>query len=157
MRQIHDIDAIILMATTLSAKRRPATLIEIVAAADLLQGFIPYVDKLDYALQRLADVGLICQLDGGFTLTAIGEQIMAQQPKRASTEKLLAGVKSDLAAYSPAGEYPPIQLTKAELGAAIRTHKAARKGFVKNMLMPKPKTDSHFKVEGRWRRVAAPR
>jgi hypothetical protein len=157
MRQNQDIEAIILMATTLSAKRRPATLVEIVAAADLLQGFIPYVDKLDHALQRLADVGLICQLEGGFTLTSLGQQIMSQQPKRAATEKLLAGVKSDLAAYSPSGEYPPIELSKAELGAAIRTHKAARKSFVKNMLMPKPKTDSHFKVEGRWRRVAAPR
>jgi hypothetical protein len=41
MYPVHDVDALLLIATTLSSKRRPAELVEIIAAADLLQVAIP--------------------------------------------------------------------------------------------------------------------
>lgn len=157
MRPVHDIDAVILMATTLSSKRRPSELVEIVAAADLIQGAIPFVDKLGDAMQRLSRFGLIRAAEDGFTLTAAAETIMASLPKKAGTEELIAALKAELAAYGPTEEWPAVVPTQAQLGEAIRAHKASRKSPGKNLLMPKPKPDRHFKVEGRWRRAPAKR
>lgn len=157
MHPIHDVDVLVLMATTLSSKRRPAELVEIVAAADLIQGSIPFVEKLGDAIQRLSTFGLISATEGGFTLTPIGHEIMAKQPKKAVTEELIIAIKSNLATYNPIEEYPPILLTQEQLSAAIRAYKTTRKAPGKNLLMPQPKVDRHFKVEGRWRRVPATR
>ena len=157
MRPVHDIDVIILMATTLSSKRRPAELVEIVAAADLIQGAIPFVEKLGEAIQRLSTFGLIGATEGGITLTPMGHEIMAKQPKKATTEEIMIAIKNSLAAYTPREEYSPILLTQEQLNAAIQAHKIARKASGKNLFMPKPKVDRHFKVEGRWRRVPATR
>jgi hypothetical protein len=157
MRPVHDIDAVILMATTLASKRRPAELVEIVAAADLIQGFVPFVDKLGDAIQRLSSAGLITATEVGFTLTPVAQEIMAKQPKKAATEDLLIAIKQDLAACSPTQECAPIRLTGEQLGAAIQAHKASGKASGKNLLMPKAKPDRHFKVEGRWRRASAKR
>jgi hypothetical protein len=157
MHPVHDIDAVILMATTLSSKRRPAELVEIVAAADMIQGTIPFDDKLGDAIARLSSAGLIGATEGGFTLTAAAEAIMAKLPKKAGTEELLVALRSELRAYAPKDECPAIVLTEAQLGEAIRAHKASRKSPGKNLLMPKAKPDRHFKVEGRWRRAPAKR
>ncbi|MBA3034650.1 MAG: hypothetical protein KKF85_02505 [Gammaproteobacteria bacterium] len=157
MRQIHDLDVIILMATTLASKRRPAQLVEIVAAADLLQGTIPFVEKLGEAIRRLSVFGLISATENGFMLTPIAQELMAKQSKKADTEELVITIKSDLAAYDPKDDIPPILLPEAELSAAILAHKASRKARSQNLLMPKPKIDRHFKVEGRWRRAAGTR
>lgn len=157
MRPVHDIDAIILMATTLASKRRPAELVEIVAAADLMQGSIPFIEKLDEAIRRLSASGLISETEGRFMLTAAGHTIMAKQPKKADTEQLLIAVKSTLAAHGPTEHFAPIAVPPEQLVAAIQAHKATRKAPGKNLLMPKPKLDRHFKAEGRWRRVPAPR
>ena len=157
MRQIHDIDVIILLATMLSSKRRPAELVEIVAAADLLQGYIPAKEKLGVAFQRLSALGLINATAGGYALTPMGQNIIAKQPKNAANEALISALKSDLSLYSPNEESPPILLTDVQLSAAIRVHKLARKTPGKNLLMPKPKLDRYFKVEGRWRKVSATR
>ena len=64
MRLLPDVDVVILLATALSAKRRPATLAEIVAAADLIQGAIPYVEKLGDAIRWLSARGrrVLCRL-----------------------------------------------------------------------------------------------
>ena len=72
MTPIHDIDALLLLATVLSAKRRPARLVEIMAAIDLLHGNIPAEQKLGEALARLAVNGLLVELDGGIALTPAG-------------------------------------------------------------------------------------
>jgi len=157
MRPIHDVDVLVLMATKLSSKRRPAQLAEIVAAADLIQGFIPYFDKLGEAILRLSTIGLINATAGGFTLTPMGHEIMAKQPKKASAEEIIIALKSDLATCRPMDEFPPILLTQEQLSAAIRVHKTARKARGKNLLMPKPKLDRYFKAEGRWHRVPAKR
>lgn len=157
MRPVHDVDALVLLATTLSSKRRPATLVEIVAAADLLQGSIPFVEKLGEAIYRLSGLGLLGEVEGGFTLTPIAEEMIARQPKKAAPEEVLAVLAKDIDAYRPKTESPPIALSEAQLMAAIRAHKASRKAPGKNMLMPKPKVDRHFKIEGRWRRASATR
>lgn len=157
MRPLHDIDVLILMATALASKRRPAQLVEIVAAADLLQGAVPFAEKLGEALLRLSACGLIEAAADGFALTPAGEEVMADQPRKADTEERMLAVKDRLAAYTPKGECPPIRLTGEQLDAAILAHKAARKAPGKNLLMPQPKADRHFKVEGRWRRASASR
>ncbi|OHC69203.1 MAG: hypothetical protein A2045_08380 [Rhodocyclales bacterium GWA2_65_20] len=152
-----DVDVLILMATALSSKRRPAELVEIVAAADLIQGCIPFIEKLDEAIQQLSSIGLIAAVEGGFTLTPAAQEIMADQPRKADTEERIAFIQGKLAAYKPKGKCSPILLTGEQLGAAILAHKASRKTAGKNLLMPKPKVDRHFKVEGQWRRASATR
>lgn len=156
LRSAHDLDAIILIATTLSSKRRPAELAEIVAAADVLQGSVPFPEKLGAAIERLSACGLISATEGRFTLTAVGRDVMAKQPKKAATEDLIEAVKNDPALRGRGRECPPILLSPEQLSAAIRAHTATRNSG-KNLLMPKPKPDRHFKVEGRWRRAPASR
>ncbi len=157
MRPIHDTDAVILMATMLSSKRRPAELVEIVAAADLIQGAIPFKEKLGDAIALLSTYGLITVTGGAYTLTPFGQEIMAKQPKKAAAEDLIIALKYDLGKDGQKAECPPIYLSNEQLGAAIRAHKTARKAAGKNLLMPKPKADRHFKAEGRWRRVPVTR
>jgi hypothetical protein len=155
MRLLPDVDGPILMATALSSKRRPAALVEIVAATDLIQGAIPFVDKLGEAIRRLSALGLIGMVEDGFTLTPAAHEIMEAQPKRADMEQRLAAVKGRLAAYAPKEECAPIVLNGEQLRDAILAHKASGKASGRNLLMPKPKADRHFKVEGRWRRAPA--
>lgn len=157
MRPIPDVDGPILMAIALSSKRRPAELVEIVAAAELIQGSIPFVDKLGEAMRRLSASGLIAMAEDGYTLTPPAHEIMEAQPKKADMEVRLAAIRGKLAAYAPKEECAPILLTGEQLRDAILAHKASRKTSGKNLLMPKPKADRHFKVEGRWRRAPAPR
>ena len=57
MHPVHDIDAVILLAVALSSKRRPAELIELVAAAELITGKLPYPAKLAESVARLFTSG----------------------------------------------------------------------------------------------------
>jgi hypothetical protein len=155
MRLTPDIDVVILMATALSAKRRPASLLEIVAAADLVQGFVPTGEKLAEAIKRLSSIGLIEAVESDFALTLRGQKIVAEPPRRASAEERMAAVKDSLAAYTPKAEYLALLLTKQQISAAILAHKTARRALGKNLLMPRPKPDRHFKVDGRWRSAPA--
>jgi hypothetical protein len=155
MPLIPDVDVLILMATSLASKRRPATLVEIVAAADMIQGAIPFAEKLGEAIRRLSAANLISAVADGFTLTPSGQKIMTDLPKRADTEALVVAIQDSLAAYKPNVDCLPILLTRDQLGAAILAHKSAARASGKNLLMPKPKVDRHFKVEGRWRRAPA--
>lgn len=157
MRLLPDVDVVILLATALSSKRRPATLVEIVAAADLIQGFVPYPDKLGDAVRRLSAAGLIDTIGDGLILTPPAQQLVAELPKKADTEEQVVLVKSSLATYQAKGAHTAITLTSAQIAAAIQAHQTAKRSSGQNMLMPKPKADRHFKVEGRWRRAPAAR
>lgn len=157
MHPIHDVDVAILLATTLSSKRRPAELAEIVAAADLVQGFIPYPDKLGDAIARLSYQGLICTTEEGFTLTPAAQEVMADLPAKGDMRDRMALLRNQLEIYTPSGEFPVIEISMAALCAAVQAHKALKKEPGKNLAMPKPKLDSHFKVDGRWRRASAGR
>ena len=157
MRPAPDVDVSILMAVALASKRRPANLIEIVAAADLVQGFVPYADKLGAAIQWLSAMGLVSAESKGYTLTPAAQLIMKGQPKKAEMEARLVAIRGKLDAYVPPQEYPSILLSDEELTAIIKAYKASRKAPGKNLLMPKPKMDRHFKIDGVWRRASATR
>ena len=157
MHTHHDLDAVILTATMLSSKRRPAQLVDVVAAADLIQGFVPFPEKLGAAIERLSALGLIAAAEGGLTLTPAAHDLLAKQPAKTSPEDLAAAVADSLAALRPRAGQPALVPDPQELGAAVRTYKATRKSAGGNLLMPKPKVVRHFKVEGRWRRAVKTR
>jgi hypothetical protein len=152
MKTQQDLDAVILLATTLSSKRRPAALIDIVAAAEMIQSFIPAAAKLAATIERLSALGLIAHSAGGYTLTEAAQAILAKQPRKSGYEEIVAALKDSLAAWHSGARLRPVQLDVEQVDAAIRAHKAARSAG-KNLLMPKPPATRHFKVEGRWRRT----
>jgi predicted transcriptional regulator len=140
MYPVHDVDAILLLAMSLAAKRRPAELVEIIAAADLAQGVIPLEGKLIESFYRLSAYGLICELDGGYTLTADAQQIMTTgQRKKAVPEKRIFSIKENLADYHLNGEHAAILVTEEQISAAVAAHKAAKITMGRSWLVPKPK------------------
>ena len=155
-RTAQDIEAGVLMAVTLAAKRRPAPLQEVVAAADLVLGMVPYADKLAAAVERLSGRGLIAATEEGFVLTPAGHDMMARQPRKARQEELLAALKDELAAWRRRAAATAILLDAVQLGTAIRAHQATRKAG-RGLLMPKPEVTRHFKVDGHWRRATKAR
>lgn len=157
MHTHHDPDAVILTATLLSSKRRPAQLVDVVAAADLIQGFVPFPEKLGAAIERLSAQGLIVAAEGGLTLTGAARELLAKLPAKLGPQDLAAAVGDSLAGWRPRAGHAPLVLEQQELGAAVRAYKAIRKAPGKNLLMPKPQVTRHFKVEGRWRRVVKTR
>lgn len=157
MQPIHDIDVVILMAVALAAKRRPAELVEIVAAADLIQGMIPFESKLGGAIASLTYHGLI-QVEGEeYTLTPAGLALVSDPPKKVDTPTQLAALREKMASYYPRREHKAVELTVEQLMAAVAAHKKVKKTPAKNMAMPKPQVDRHFKVDGRWRKVTVTR
>ncbi|GAB2182248.1 hypothetical protein DLREEDagrD3_24710 [Denitratisoma sp. agr-D3] len=155
MHPTHDVDVVILMATTLCSKRRPARLDEIVAAADMIQGFIPYESKLHGAFIRLSTHGLICAAGDGYTLTPAAQTLLASLPRKGSTEEHIALLKEKVVAYYPYRQQEAIELTAAQITDALVAHKAVKKTPGDNMLMPKAEADRYFKVDGRWRKAPA--
>src|SRR5450759_366803 len=126
MYPVHDIDAILLLAMSLAAKRRPAELVEIIAAADLAQGTIPSEAKLSESFYRLSAYGLICEQDGGYILTPDAQLMMTGQAKKAKTPERIYDIKEQLADYHLKGEHTAILVTEEQLGAAILAHRAAK-------------------------------
>ena len=158
MHPIHDVDAVLLLATALAGKRRPAELAEIMAAADLIHGFVPFEAKLREAFSRLGEHGLICAADGCYALTPAAQEILAGLPKKADAAEHLIWIKGKLGAYKPKGEHAPILLTAEEVVAAIAAYRASAKGAGKNLLIPKPKAaEGDSKRPGQWRRRPPPR
>jgi hypothetical protein len=158
MRTIPDIDALILLATALASKRRPAALAEIVSAADVLKGTIPYEVKLGEAFYRLSADGLIRQVAGGFTLSPEAEKLMGGGRRKIETTERLLLIKENLAAYEPQGEHEPIFLPLEQIGAAIAAHRTEKKSMGRNLLMPKATDPVRFyKRDGQWRRAAPSR
>lgn len=148
MYPVHDIDALLLLAMSLAAKRRPAELVEIIAAADLAQGTIPSEAKLSESLYRLSAYGLICEQDGGYTLTPDAQQMMTGQAKKAKTPERIYDIKEHLANYHLKGEHAAILVTEEQLGAAVLAHRAAKAGTGRNLLVPKPKPAEDGKRPG---------
>lgn len=155
MHPIHDVDVILLLAMALASKRRPAELVEIIAAIDMMQGAIPAELKLADAFARLASHGLISAVAACFTLTPAAQTIMAGQRKKADTAERIFVIKEKLTDYLPADEFPAIALTPEQLTAAIAAHRAAVKagGAGKNLLMPKsPASERDYQRPRQWRR-----
>jgi len=156
MHPVNDVDALLLLATTLAAKRRPAELLEIIAAVDLIQPEIPGEAKLGESFARLATNGLICEVEGRYTLTADAQKIMAGQPKKGASDERIFRVRDDLSAYKPKGAYAPVLLTAEQLGTAIRTQRTAGEGIAKNLLVPKPKPEGDRQKPGQRQRKPMP-
>ena len=139
MHPIHDVDALLLLALALSSKRRPAELVEIVAAIDVLQLPLPSESLMINAFSQLAKRGLICAQEGGFTLTPEAQKLLVGGSRKADPEQRIAGIKEKLATYEEKGEHPPIMLTAKQVCTATLEHRAAARLAAKNLLVPKPK------------------
>ena len=156
MTPIHDIDVLLLLATALSAKRRPATLVELMAAIDLLHGNIPAEAKLGEAVARLAVNGLLVALDGGIALTTAAQAIVEGLPRKADSAERLFIIKDRLSDYNVRGEHVPILLDAAQLKEAMLAHRAAAAGAGRNLLVPKPKPTGDIQRPGQRQRKPAP-
>lgn len=153
MQPVHDLDAVLLMAITLSSKRRPAELAEIMAAADLIQGSLPAESKLCEAFAKLSSHGLICAADSGYTLTPNALKIMTTLPRKGENEARIRVAREKLTAYLSKGEHPPLVIAAEQFKAAIAAHRASGLGAGKNMLVPKPKApESDLKRPGQRQR-----
>lgn len=156
MHSIHDVDVLLLLATLPAAKRRPAELIEIVAAIDLLQNNVPAAPKLCEAFARLAANGLLRQIDGGYALTPDAEAMLTRLPKRADTAERLFIIKDKLSLYESKGEHAAVSVAEADVNAAIAAHRAAAAGTAKNLLVPKPKPEVDKQRPGQRQRKPLP-
>lgn len=159
MHPVHDVDALLLLATALASKRRPAQLAEVMAATDLLQGSIPLDVDLAAGFRRLAANDLISGEADGLCLTAAALKIMDGLPRRkGETLERLAAIRELLAAYTPRAEAATIPPTTEQLTAAIQAHRSFLKGPGRNMLVPKPKPAvERNKRPGPWRKPDAGR
>lgn len=156
MHPIDDVDVLLLLATALSSKRRPAELAEIMAATDLIHGSIPLDVDLAAAFFRLSTSGLICAEAGRFTLTHDALALMAGLPRKrkVTAAERLPAIKQELADHSPRGEGTAIRLATEQISAAILAHRVFLKGPGRNMLTPKPKAAlDKAKRPGQWRKL----
>ncbi|MFH1872851.1 MAG: hypothetical protein ABIK82_16720 [Pseudomonadota bacterium] len=156
MHPIHDVDVLLLMATALAAKRRPADLVEIMAAAHLIHGSIPLDVDLAAAFLRLSSQGLLAEEAGRYGLTPDAAAFMAgvRHKRKAEPEERLLAIKAALADYTPRGGGAAIALATEQIGAAIQAHRAFLKSPGRNMLVPKPKPAlDKAKRPGQWRKL----
>lgn len=138
MYPVHDVDAILLLSLSVAAKRRPADLVEIITAIDLAHGAIPSEHKLSDAFARLSAYGLIIEIDGGYTLSADAQGMMASQRKNDDTAKKMFRLREHLADYHLKGEHATILIHPDQLLAAIEAFRKAKTPG-RSWLMEKPK------------------
>ena len=141
MHPIHDVDALLLLATALCSKRRPAGLVEIVAAIDLINKNIPAEPKLAEAIARLAVHGLLCGSADGLALTPAAQQIIENLPRKVENEERLFSIKDQLSMHNAKTESPAIEVTTEALRAAMLAHRAEAASTARNLLVPKPKPE----------------
>ncbi|MCX7148159.1 MAG: hypothetical protein NTY05_01925 [Rhodocyclales bacterium] len=156
MHPIHDVDVLLLMATALASKRRPAELVEIMAATDLMHGSIPLDVDMAAAFLRLSTHGLISEEAGCFTLTPDALEFMAgvRHKRKAEPAQRLLTVKQELAGYTPKGEGAAVRVATEQISAAILAHRVFLKAPGRNMLVPKPKAAvDKAKRPGQWRKL----
>ena len=141
MHPIHDVDTLLLLAVMMSSKRRPAELVEIIAAIDLNQGSIPSASKLTQAFARLAEHGLICSGGDRFTLTPAAQELVTRLPKKADAAERLFTIRERLGSYECPVPQATIALTPAQLDAAIAAYRASARHTGGNLFMPRPKPE----------------
>jgi hypothetical protein len=154
MQPVLEIDAVLVLATALSAKRRPASLAEVIAAADVIEGFIPYEMKLLDALRRVSSHGLIVEQAAGYTLNQVAQQMVASLPTKLEMPEQVAAVMDKLAADRSKPTRPAIEFSAEQYREAVAAHRSLREVSGRNVLMPKPKPDRYFKVDGKWQRAS---
>lgn len=104
MPPVLDVDVLLLFATALAAKRRPAQLVEIVAALDLVQGNVPSEEKLAGALVRLGESGLLLELAEGIALTPDAEKLIEILPRKGDYAQRLFELRGLLGGFKASGE-----------------------------------------------------
>lgn len=139
MHPIHDHDPLFLLAVGLAAKRRPAELVEIVAAIDFLQIKVPLEQRFVDSLARLGVVGLLVGDAAGVALTPAGMALFQALPKQEDGEARVYAAKQALVDYVPGAEQAPVVVELAAVSEAIAAHRAAAASRAKNLLVPKPK------------------
>lgn len=139
MHPIHDVDPLILLAIALASKRRPAELVEFMAAIDLLQQNIPAEAKLAEAISRLAAHGLVVGHDDRLALSPEAQQLVEAVPHKAETAERLFSLRDSLSMHRAPGEHAPVNISPEALRAAMLAHRAAGQSTAKNLLVPKPK------------------
>lgn len=147
MYPVHDVDAILLLALAVAAKRRPADLIEIATAIDMTQETIPSASKLSDAFARVSAYGLIVEIEGGYALSADAQQMMESQRKKDDNAKHIYRLKEHLADYHLVGEHVTLYIQPEKIKAAVDAHLAAKKPGIRNMLMPKSKAEIALKKQ----------
>ena len=139
MYPIHEVDVLILLAVTIASKRRPAELLDVVAAVDLLQVAVPSETRLVEAFHRLSVHGLIREAEGGYKVMS------GRVPKKADTVERMQVIRERLGDYIPGGGNVPVVVTPQQACAAILAQRAAAQVGGKNLLMPKPKVEEDDK------------
>lgn len=153
MRPVHDIDVLLLLATTLAAKRRPADLAEIMVAADLIRSGISFESKLEEAFLRLSTHGLIRETDGRYALTPEGQKIMTTQRRKTDLAERVFMIKEALAAHEVDSDHPAISLTAEQVDAALVAHQAAANNVGKSVLIPDARKAEFIEQhQNQWRR-----
>lgn len=151
MRSVYDVDVILLLATLLAAKRRPAELPEIVAGVELIQGLqgtLPSLAKLRAAFSRLAMHGLIKADGEGFVPTSTAQELCASAIRKGTYAERLTGIRDRLMATELADRHPDIQIEDGRWSDAIAAHRATGEAAGKNLLVPKPKAADDRKRPG---------
>lgn len=157
MPPVLDVDVLLLYATALAAKRRPAELLEIVAALDLVNGNIPGEEKLSEAFARLGTRDLLSETGGGMALTPAAEKLIEILPRKGEHAERLFELKGLLGAHATSAEGPLISLAPEQLRTAILAHRAAAGGRAKNLLVPKPKPEAAQARPGQRQRKPMPK
>lgn len=141
MYPIHNIDAQLLLAALLSSKRRPATLPDIVAAADLLGFPVTAPNQWGEAFRRLATHGLLLAADGGYLASDSAQSMARELPRKAEPAEQVFLLREKLSVYMPAEKSPSVPIGGAEFDEALRVQAELSRQGGKNLLMPKPKVD----------------
>ena len=137
MHPVYDHDPLLLLATSLAAKRRPAEPMELIAAIELMQMAVPAEGKLQEAISRLGVVGLLEDHAGCLALTPAGLQLIESLSLKDDYATRLFDLRRRLADYqAQAGQ--AIEYTVEVWQAAIAAQQALTKSGANNLLMPKP-------------------
>lgn len=152
MPPVLDIDAVLLYATALAAKRRPAAPGDIVAALDLVHGNVPGEEKLSEAFARLGSAGLLLAVGEGVAPTPAAEKLIEILPRKGDHAQRLFELKGLLGAHQPAEAGVAVELAAATLRAAILDYRANATAGGKNLLVPKPKPETTQARPGQRRR-----
>lgn len=141
MYPIHDTDAQLLLATLIAAKRRPAALADIVAAAEFMGFPVTAPAAWAKAFERFVTHGLLAAVGEGYALTPAALQLVEGLPKKAEADERVFLVRERLAAYKPAAEHAAIEVGAGQFEVALQEHARLAQQGGKNLLMPKPKRD----------------
>ncbi|MEI7843693.1 MAG: hypothetical protein WCI39_11770 [Gallionellaceae bacterium] len=146
MYPVYDDDAALLLSLSVTAKRRPAALDEIITALAMAQhGEIPAKSKLVDAFARMGVCGLIAEAEGGYALSASAQAMMAGLRAKDDSATRLAHLKQQLADFDPKGKHPSVRVTQEQLLAAIQRYKVAQHSHKgKNIQTDKPKVKNNW-------------